>query len=200
VIRAALVGSLACALGLGLPVPQAPDEGWGVAGVKPREVRRIYWDLLETTEVVVRVIPIGPDGKPIRVNLLFQAFFPGRERRDWNTGLPQWPKGPPARLTVTAQAFALTFVIPALSLRLLIDGTPVDLTGPGGRYRNIPCLITTDDCTPNGVEADLDPRILASVIAARSVQGKALGFPFELLEADREVLREFAGRIDLTRN
>ena len=181
-----------------LPVSQTPDRGWGPAAVKPREVSRIYWDLLQTTEVLVRLMPVGPDGKPLRVDLVFQAFFPGRATRDWSTGLPQWPKGPPARLTVTAQAFPLTFIIPQLSLRLVIDGTAVDLTAPGSRYRNIPCFVTTDDCAPNGVEADLEPRVLASLIAARSVQGQALGFPFELTKPDLEVLGEFAARIGLS--
>jgi hypothetical protein len=211
----ALLGMLACAIaplpdeahdderrppGLVRPAPQAPDRGWGVNGAKPRELTRIYWDLLQTTEVLVRVIPLGPDGKPVRVNLVFQAFFPGRETRDWNAGLPQWPKGPPARLTLTAQAFPLTFVIAQLSLRLVIDGTVIDLTAPGRRYRNIPCLITMGDCAPNGVEADLEPPILASLIAARSVQGRALELPFELTRADREALAEFASRIGLTRH
>ena len=217
-LRAALVGILACTLAamvgeargherlaqgqsrLVTPVPQAPDRGWGVTGVMPREVSRIYWDLLRTTEVLVRVIPVGPDGKPLRVDLVFQAFFPGRETRDWSTGRPQWPKGRPGRLAVTAQAFPMTFVIPELSLRLVIDGTSIDLTAPGSRYRNIPCLITTEDCAPNGVEADLEPSVLASLIAARSVQGQALGFPFELAKADTEVLGEFAARIGLRRN
>lgn len=165
-----------------------------------REVSRIYWDLLQTTEVQVRVVPVGPDGKPLRVSLVFHAFFPGRETRDWNTGRPQWPKGRPARLTVTAQALAMTFVIPELSLRLVIDGTPIDLTSQGGRYRNIPCLITTEDCAPNGIEADLEPGVLASLIAARSVHGQALGFPFELAQADTEALGEFASRIGLRGN
>jgi hypothetical protein len=176
---------------------QAPDDGWGVARAQPREVKRIYWELLKTTEVLVRLVPIDPDGKPVRVNLVFQAFFPGRAQRDIYTGLPQWPKGPPARLVVTAQAFALTFVIPELSLRLAIDKATVDLTGPGSRYRNIPCLITTEDCAPNGVEADLEPAALRSLITARTVQGQALGLPIKLTHEDQAVLADFAARIGL---
>lgn len=178
---------------------QAPDPGWGPTGVKPREVSRIYWDLLQTSEVLVRLIPAEPDGRPARVNLVFHAFFPGRETRGWNTGLPEWPKGPPARLTVTAQAFPLTFVIPELSLRLVIDGEATDLTTPG-RYRNIPCLIATDGCAPDGVEADLEPALLRSMVAARVVKGEALGFPIELTQADRSALAEFAARIGLPSN
>jgi hypothetical protein len=180
-----------------LLLSQAPDDGWGVTRVQPREVNRIYWELLETTEVLVRLVPIDPDGKPVRVNLVFQAFFPGRAQRNPYTGVPQWPKGPPARLVLTAQAFALTFVIPELSLRLVIDGATVELTGPGSRYRNVPCLIATDDCAPNGVEADLAPAVLRSLITARAVEGQTLGLPIKLTHADQIVLADFAARIGL---
>jgi hypothetical protein len=188
---------LASLLALMLLLPQAPDEGWGLARVQPREVRRIYWDLLQTTEVLVRLVPIDPEGRPVRTNLVFQAFFPGRAERDPYTGLPQWPKGPPARLVLTAQAFAMTFVIPELSLRLVIDGATVELTGLGSGYRNIPCLMATDDCAPNGVEADLEPAVLQSLITAHAVRGQALGFPIKLTHADQVVLTDFATRIGL---
>ena len=82
-------------------------------------------------------------------------------------------------------------------MRLAIDGATVDLTAPGSRYRNIPCLIGTDDCAPNGVEADLQPAILQSLIKAQSVQGHALGFPIKLTPSDQAVLADFAARIGL---
>ena len=191
--RAALLAILVC--GAADPI-QAPKAGWGETNAQPHQVSRIYRDLLQTTEVLVLLQPVDPDGKPVRVNLVFQAFFPGRAERDWYSGLPQWPKAPPARLLVTAQAFPMTFIIPELSLRLRIDGVPIDLTRPGRRYRNIPCLIASEDCAPNGVEAELDPSILRSLIAARAVQGHALGFPFELTKADRAALAEFATRLN----
>jgi hypothetical protein len=188
---------MALSLPLILLLFQAPADGWGPARVQPGEVKRIYWELLQTTEVMVRLVPVNADGKPVRVNLVFQAFFPGRADRDPYSGLPQWPKGMPTRLTVTAQAFALTFIVPELSLRLVIDGATVDLTGPGSRYRQIPCPGVTDDCTPNGVEVDLDPAILQSLITARSVEGHALGFPITLTREDQTVLGDFASRISL---
>lgn len=40
-------------LALMLLLPQAPDDGWGLTRVQPREVKRIYWELLQTTEVLV---------------------------------------------------------------------------------------------------------------------------------------------------
>ena len=176
---------------------QTPDDGWGVVRSRPREVTRIYWELLKTTEVFVRLTLLDSDGKPVRVNLVFQAFFPGRAERDPYSGLPRWPKGSPARLAITAQAFSMTFVIPELSLRLAIDGAPVELTGPDNQYRNIPCPIAVDDCSSNGVEADLQPAILRSLIAARAVQGRALGFSFKLTPADQAALADFADRIGL---
>jgi hypothetical protein len=56
---------------------QAPDDGWGHVRSRPREVTRIYWELLKTTEVFVRLTPLDADGKPVRVNLVFHAFFSG---------------------------------------------------------------------------------------------------------------------------
>ena len=75
---------------------QAPDDGWGLVRSRPREVTRIYWELLKTTEVFVRLTPLDADGKPVRVNLVFHAFFPGRAERDTYSGQPRWPNGPPA--------------------------------------------------------------------------------------------------------
>jgi hypothetical protein len=189
---ALLLGSLP----LVLLLCQGPGDGWVVAQGPTREVKRLYWDLFQTTEVWVRLVPEDPNGKPPLLNLVFQAFFPGRAERDPYSGLPRQPKGPPARLVLQAQPFPLT-MIRELSLRLVIDGKTVELTGPASRYRNLPCLVATEDCSPNAVEAELEPTILRSLIAARAVGGQALGFPIKLTEADRLALTEFATRIDL---
>jgi hypothetical protein len=180
-------------LTLALRLFQAPGDGWAmVQGT--REVKKLYWELFETTEVWIRLIPEDPDGKPPLVNLIFQAFFPGRAERDPYTGLPRDPKGPPARIVVQAQPLPLT-LIRELSLRLVIDGRRIDLTGPTSRYRNLPCLVASEDCVPNAVEAELEPSTLRSLIAATSVRGEALGFPIKLTDADGAVLAEFATRI-----
>jgi hypothetical protein len=80
----------------------------------------------------------------------------------------------------------------------VIDGRTVDLTGPGSRYRNIPCLVATEDCAPNGVEAELKAAILRSLVTARAVEGQALGFPIKLTRADQLALAEFVARIGLS--
>jgi hypothetical protein len=184
-------------LPLALLLLQVPGDGGALVQAPPREVKRLYWELFETTEILVRLVPEDPDGRPSLVILTFQAFFPGRAERDPYSGLPQWPKGPPGRLALRAEGAPLT-VIRELSLRLIVDGTTVELTGPTSRYRNIPCLFATDDCTPNGFEAELEPAILRSLTKARAVGGQALGFPIQLTQADQMALGDFVTRIGLS--
>ena len=82
---------------VGLLLVQGSGDGWALVH-DTRQVKRLYYDLFQTTEIWVRLIPEDSEGKPPLVNLIFQAFFPGRAERDPYTGLPREPKGPPARL------------------------------------------------------------------------------------------------------
>ncbi len=184
-------GALAIAVMLGLL-----QSGWAFTQAQPREVGRLYWELVPETEIWVRLIPEDPDGRPPLVNIVFRAFYPGRAVRDPFSGLPRWPTGAPARLTVSAEPLPLT-LIRELSLQLVIDGKAIDLTGPGSSYRNLPCLVASADCVPNTVEADLEPSILRALLTASSVRGTALGFPIRLVAADQAAIRAFAARIGL---
>jgi hypothetical protein len=170
---------------------QAPGSGWVMVNAPPREVRRLYWELQETTEVWVRLTPDNPEGGPPPVNLVFQAFFPGRARRDPYSGLPQSPSGAAARVVVRAEPFLLT-VIRGFSLHLILDGHTVNLTVPHSRYAILPC---GDDCAPTSVEAELDPALLRALAVAQKVGGEALGFPIQLTPADQRALGEFAARV-----
>lgn len=176
---------------------QGPGDGWTFAPAEPREVKRLYWDLFQTTEVWVRLFPEGPQGEPPLVNLVFQAFFSGRAKPDPYSRLPGWPKGKPERLTLKIQGSPLT-VIRELSARLVIDGDTVDLAGSGSPYRCLGCC-GDPQCSPMGVEVDVEPSLLQSLIAARSVRGEGLGYPLELREADQLALGELAERIGLSR-
>lgn len=169
------------------------QSGWALAGAKPREVGRTYWELIPEMEVWLRLVPEDSEGKPPLVNLVFHAFFPGRARREPYSLLPQWPQGEPARLTLSAEPLPLT-VVRELVLRFEIDGRTIDLTGPRANYRTLPCLVAMDGCTPNMVEADLDASVLRSLAAARSVPGVALGFPIRLAAADQDAIRVFAAK------
>jgi hypothetical protein len=176
---------------------QGPGGGWAMVDAPPREVRRLYWELQETTEVWVRLTPGDPNGAAPLISLVFQAFFPGRAARDPYTGLPQWPKGEPARLVVRAEPFPLT-AIRGLSLQLVLDGHAFNLAGPGSRYAILPCGVGSDDCAPNSVEAELDPALLRALTVARTVGGEALGFPITLAPSDQRALAEFAARVSVT--
>jgi hypothetical protein len=88
-------------------------------------------------------------------------------------------------------------VIRELSLQLVIDGRTIDLTGPDSRYRTLPCIGISTDCTPNAVEADIEPSIVRSVATARTVTGEALGFPIKLVAADQVAVGEFLARVGL---
>ena len=185
----------ASAIGSVLMVTLA-QSGWALAQAPPREVGRTYRELVPETEIWVRLIPEDPQGKPPLVSLVFHASYPGRAERDPYTGLPRWPKGPPSRLTVSAEPLPPT-LIRELALRLVIDGKTIDLTGPNSRYRNLPCLVGSADCTPNAVEAELDPPVLRSLVTARSVGGSALGFPIRLVAADQLAIGEFQTKAGL---
>jgi hypothetical protein len=172
------------------------QSGWALAQAKPREVGRTYWESIPEMEIWLRLIPEDPEGKPPLVNLVFHAFFPGRAERDPYTGLPQWPRSEPARMTISAEPLPNT-VTRELALQLVVDGKTIDLTGPNGRYRNLPCLVANQGCTPNAVEAEVDPSVVRAVAAAKSVGGVVLGFPVKLVPADQDAVREFADKAGL---
>jgi hypothetical protein len=186
--------TVALALSSLILLAQAPGAGWAMAPAPPREVRRLYWELFETTEVWVRLTPGNPNEAPPLLSLVFQAFFPGRPSREPYSLRPQWPGGAPARLVVRAEPFPLT-VVRDLSLRFVLDDDTFDLTGPGSRSTFLSC---GDDCAPNAVEAELDPTLLRALTAARTIGGEALGFPIQLTPVDQRALGEFAARVGLS--
>jgi hypothetical protein len=48
---------------LGILLFQGPGDGWALVP-DARQVKKLYWDLFQTTEVWIRVIPEDPAGKP----------------------------------------------------------------------------------------------------------------------------------------
>ena len=178
---------------LGILLFQGPGDGWALVP-DTRQVKRLYWELFQTTEIWLRLIPGGQEGKPPLVSLIFQSFFPGQAERDSYSGLPREPKGPPARLVLRAQGLPLT-VVNQLTLRLEIDDKTVDLTGPAAKFRYVYPCPPGDGCAANAVEAELETSVLRSLTTARVVKGEALGFPITLTADDQRSLVEFAARI-----
>ncbi len=185
------------ALSVAFVLMQGPGDGWVIQASPAREIKRLYWEVFQTTEDWIPIVPEGPGKQSPLVSLVFQAFFPGPAARNPYSGLPEEPKGPPSRLVLQVQPLPLT-AIRELSLRLTIDGKTLDLTAPGSNYRNLPCLVAGDSCTPYAVATDLEPALLKSLAAARSVEGQALGFPIKLAEADRAALAKFVVKIGLS--
>jgi hypothetical protein len=67
---------------LSLFLLQAPGDGWAMAPGRPGEVKHLYWDLFDTTEVWVQIRPDSPEGKgPAPLQLVFQGFYKGREAK-----------------------------------------------------------------------------------------------------------------------
>ncbi len=161
---------------------QAPGDGWGMVDSRPREVKRLYWDLFQTTEVWVTLSPVtantvaGP-------RFAFQAFFPGRK-----------VEGRPQRIQVKGlaggEARDWLFLV-------RIDGKTTDLTGPDGNSSVLygPC----EDCLAVGVVADMKAEVLRSMVDAGNVSIVAFGFTYQLSSEDRAALGEFAKQIGLGR-
>jgi len=182
---------------------QSPGEGWNLVQAPPREVKRVYWDLFETTEVWVLLLPGDPQGEPAPVNLVFQAFFSGRAKRDPYSKLPEWPKGEPERLTVRVQPFPTT-VLKEPSLRFVVDDETFDLgasckwpLGSGG-----PCQILYSGDSELGsaiigVSVEVQPPLLRRLAKARVVTGTALGFPILLSSDDLGAVGKFAEAVHL---
>jgi hypothetical protein len=166
-------------LGAALLLWQAPGDGWGVVDSRPREVKRLYWDLFQTTELWVTLSPVTAD-TVAGPRFAFQAFFPGREVKER-----------PQRIQVKALAGGMAT---DLSLRMTIDGKTTDLTGPDGSSFLLypPCI---EQCSANGVAADLKPELLRSMLAGANVDIVAFGSTFRLSSEDRRALGEFAEQI-----
>ena len=168
---------------LSLLLVQAPGDGWAVAPGTPGEVKHLYWDLFDTTEVWLQLRPELPDGKgPAPLQLVFQGFYKGREA-----------KGAPSRVggRVVGPAVA------DLSFRLIYEGKTADLTGPQGNSRLLFPAPACDTCSANGVDAEIRPDIMREYAAAVSPGGSALGIPFVLSAADRNALRAFVAGLGL---
>jgi hypothetical protein len=188
---------------LALLLFQGPGEGWNLVQAPPREVRRVYWDLFETTEVWVLLLPKGPQGEPPLVNIVFQAFFSGRAKRDPYSKLPQWPKGEPERLTVRVQPFPMT-VLKEPSLRLVVDDETFDLGasckspfGFGGPCQRLYSGDSELGSAIIGVSVEVQPALLQRLAKARVVTGTALGFPILLSSDDLGAVEKFAEAVHL---
>jgi hypothetical protein len=169
---------------------QAPGDGWALAPVPPRAVKTLYWDLFDTSETWVSIIPTDRQGRQPLVRLVFQAYSDGKEA-----------KGPPSRLVLRALPLPMT-VIERISLRLVVDQETFDLGLPceSTRYVGPACQLlfpVGEQSSANGIAVDISPGLLERVSRAHYVTGTVLGIPIVLSSEDRAALSQFIKALHL---
>lgn len=152
----------------------------------PGEVRSLYWELYQHTEVCVGLAPQpGPEGpSPVAFSLSFT--YTGRDR-----------KAPPAWVLLHVQ-LPPVFVVLTPSLRLVLDQAErFDLTASPQLYRVTfpPGCAGDSGCGFTGLEALLSREFVGRLAKAKEISGEALGVPFVLSPDARDALALFAEQV-----
>jgi hypothetical protein len=169
-----VVGTLALAFAPGHALAQAlppPRDG---------DVRVLYHELRDLTEVWLTLEPKGPAGETLPILLTFNVAFPGKR-----------PAVPVTQ--VEMRAYVGRLWNPRPELTLVLDGkTTLDVAGPNPR------ILTGGDYETTSMTAvvgTLSTDTLKTIGEARSVSGNALRLPFVLNESQRQAIAAFRERI-----
>jgi hypothetical protein len=151
----------------------------------PREIKILYWELFQTTEVWVRIVPEAHNGKPTLLSLIFFVTYPGKDL-----------KRTPPTISLQAQPDPLT-VFKRLSLKLTLQpGGFLDLAAPGRDFRYIyPCGVG-EGCAPGAIVATLSWEELNRFAKCERFTGEVLGFDVSFAAADSDALRDFARKLN----
>ena len=156
--------ALALAFGAAFPLQLLPPP-------KDGEIRVVYWELRNESEVWLTLEPKSADGRAAPL-LTFTHTFSGK--------LP----GPPAR-QIEVRAFGWA---PSAELRFEIDDKErIELSPPGG--------ILTSGTPSDYVRATITLDILRQLARAGRITGRALGVSFELRESQRKAITAFTDRV-----
>ena len=139
------------------------------------EIRVVYWELRQETEIWLTIEPKSPDGKPAppAVVLTVGRTFPGKV-----------PMSPPALFDVRASAGQMW--APRVELYFVVDGGKVDLAdGKGGLEQG---------SGADSLSSTIPVETLKRIAAADRITGSVLGFAFELTASQRAALRAFIER------
>jgi len=155
-------------------------------GTRTGEVRSVYWELQEHTEVCVNLVPEATAAGPSPFVFTFSFTHTGRDFK------------PPAWVLFRAQ-LPPHYVVVTPSLDVALDGgEPLHLVGPGQPYQvTYPpnCTFSETGCGFTGVEVPLSPETFRRLAQARRIQGTGFGIPFSLPEDARPSLCELARRM-----
>ena len=142
------------------------------------EIRALYSEIQDQTDVWLTFEPRSADGKPAPPGMILTltSRFAGKQ-----------PKAPSENVDVRAYAGSLW--APRVELWLLLDDREkLDLIPPG-------TFALATGSVSDYLQATIPVTTLFSITKAGRVTGNALGFDFELTEAQREALRLFLERI-----
>jgi hypothetical protein len=142
------------------------------------EIRALYFQIQDRTEVWLTLEPRSPDGKPAPPGLIltFTSRFVGKQ-----------PAAPPENVDVNASVGMLW--APRVEFWLLLDDRDkVDLVPPG-------TFALATGSVSDYLQATISLRTLIDLTKADRIVGSALGFEFELTDTQRESLRLFTERI-----
>jgi hypothetical protein len=159
-----------------------------ILGARPGEVKALYWELYEHTEVCVNLVPEpGPAGaSPLSVT--FSFTHTGRK-------LEAAPANVLFRVMMPPYAS-----VAWPSLQVTLDRSePLDLTAPGQPYQVVfppGCTLAGSGCGYTGVEVPVSREAFLRWAAAKTIRGTAFGVAFSFSPEAHESLLRLAERLE----
>ena len=175
--------------GLSLAASQAPGSGWTMAPSADREIRHLYWQEFDRTEIWMRLTPRTPDGElPIPAILVVSAVLQGQ------VSLPLPSKTGARQVTLQAQANPRARVINPSLIFTTSEGKRLDLFEMGmASWLSASC----EYCSATAVQAILDAPAFLALADNGGLTCEVLGFECELSTADTAALSEFGRAVRL---
>lgn len=172
-----------------LPTALVPNvAAWAIVKAREGEIIRSYDELLDQTELRVKLVPHreGPGADP--TTLFFSAVFKGRRLRQ--TPDRVWVRAQSDLTVQTARLRTPSLSLTAGGVTLL---NVIDPPMGASAWLNYPCPRDADiPCTFDGVVAGLPIIAFFRLIEADTVFGEALGFPFILSKGQIQMLGSLA--------
>ena len=159
-------------------VAASVSAGQALPPPRDGEIRALYWERQDETEVWLTLEPRSPDGKPAAPGLIltFTSRFAGKQ--------PQAPAE-----SIDVRAYAGFRWAPRVEFWLLLDDRDkLDLVPPG-------TFTMFTNSVSDYLPATMPLRTFMHLTNAHRITGNALGFAFELSDVQRETLRLFMERI-----
>jgi hypothetical protein len=145
------------------------------------DIRVVYWELINQTEVWLTLTPNTPRGDPVPASMTFAIRFCGKRPAEPVTG-------------VEVRALAGLLFVWKQQLGLVLDGREtIPLAGPDVSYSTI-YGSACDGCV-QGVLATISIDTLKRIASAASISGDLLGTEFVLAPSQRAALARFLERV-----